>query len=163
MTTRRDELKAELLEKYSGKEPSTFLQFDGFADAEPDCIMHPDKDGDCLFTSNTHELMTGGVDVRILITAGISKKATLRLLKKLRKIISEEGDFSSRTQEAKRGDQQLDRELCPRCGCNTQGTHHPLCSYRDGTPTELTDDAVRDALAVLGIKGGREDVDDIPF
>jgi hypothetical protein len=34
-------------------------------------------------------------------------------------------------------------DICPRCGVGMQATHHPLCQYRDGTPTELSDYEVR--------------------
>lgn len=40
-----------------------------------------------------------------------------------------------------------DDDLCPRCGASMQTTHHPLCQDRDGTPTSLTDEEVRQALA----------------
>ena len=36
--------------------------------------------------------------------------------------------------------------ICPRCGAADQGTHHPLCQHRDGTPTVLSDETVRRAL-----------------
>lgn len=39
-------------------------------------------------------------------------------------------------------------EICIRCGAGEQFTHHPLCQHRDGTPTELCDELVRDALAI---------------
>jgi hypothetical protein len=35
---------------------------------------------------------------------------------------------------------------CLRCGADEQGTHHPLCQSRDGTPTNLSDAEVRAAL-----------------
>jgi hypothetical protein len=41
--------------------------------------------------------------------------------------------------------------LCPRCGATEQATHHPLCQHRDGTPTALSDDAVREALVEFAI------------
>ena len=158
MTTRRDVLKAELLEKYAGKEPSTFLQYDGFADVEPDSMMRPDNDGDDIFLGTTQELMTGLPSVRILITAGTSRKTALRLLKKLRRWLKDGGNFSDWMQKAEAEQVHLDSEVCPRCGSdNTQG-HHALCSYPDGTLTPLTDEAVREALAVLG-----SGVDEIPF
>ena len=40
-------------------------------------------------------------------------------------------------------------EMCPRCGADMQATHHPLCEERDGTPTGLSDKAIRQALAVI--------------
>ena len=157
MGTRRDELKAKLLEKYAGKEPSTFLQYDGFADVEPDDVMRPDSDGDDMSLTTQQELMSGIPAVRILITAGTSQKTARRLLKKLRRWLKDDNDFSSWMQKAEVDDVHLDSEVCPRCGRdNTQG-HHELCSYPDGTSTPLTDEAVQEALAVLGYR------DEIPF
>jgi hypothetical protein len=40
-------------------------------------------------------------------------------------------------------------EPCPRCGMGMQFTHHPLCQERDGTPSGLTDEQIRAAIALL--------------
>jgi hypothetical protein len=37
-------------------------------------------------------------------------------------------------------------ELCPRCGAHEQATHHSACQSRDGTPTSLADEQVREVL-----------------
>ncbi|GFP24783.1 hypothetical protein HKBW3S43_01045 [Candidatus Hakubella thermalkaliphila] len=79
----KGKLKKELLEHYATREPQAFFQFDGFADVEEDCVMKPDKDGDCLFSRVTHELMTGTYRVRVLITPGTSKEKALALLQKI--------------------------------------------------------------------------------
>ena len=42
-----------------------------------------------------------------------------------------------------------DRDTCPRCGASEQGTHHPLCEDRDGTPSGLSDAEVRRRLHSL--------------
>ena len=166
MTTRRDELKAKLLEKYAGKEPSTFLQYDGFDDMGADSYNCPDSDGDSLWSTTTQELMSGFPAVRILITAGTSQKTARRLLKKLRRCLKDGGDFPAWMQGAEVDDMSLDSETCPRCGSDKRQGHHALCRYPDGTSTPLTDEAVREALAVLGSGGGgyeADSVDDIPF
>ena len=50
----------------------------------------------------------------------------------------------------------VDDEVCPRCGVHMQATHHPSCAARDGTPTELSDGAVRQITGTLRY----EDLDD---
>ena len=37
-------------------------------------------------------------------------------------------------------------DICPRCGCHEQATHHPLCSWPSGERTELNDGEVRASL-----------------
>lgn len=39
-----------------------------------------------------------------------------------------------------------DPDYCGRCGVSMQGTHHPLCEARDGTPTDTADEDVRAAV-----------------
>ena len=59
-----------------------------------------------------------------------------------------------------------ERKFCERCGAGTQGTHHPLCSHPDGTPTELSDKAVRHAVDLLDRRGFRvvdSTEDGVPF
>ena len=60
--------KAHLLDHYAKKEPTEFYQYDAFTDAIEGSVMKPDKDGVCLFSGNTTELMSGGPSVRVLIS-----------------------------------------------------------------------------------------------
>lgn len=84
--------KGELLEHYAGKPVTAFYQYDGFVIAgRGDDVMRPDRDGDCLMGGTTHELMSGGPAVRILVTRGTSRKDAVRLLKKLRRWIKQGG------------------------------------------------------------------------
>lgn len=138
------ETKKELLAKYQHKPVTKFWQYDGFLVGENwDENTRPDADGDCILCGDTHELMSGGADIRVLIPPRVSTEDAVRLLGKITAIIQEHGVavFS----------------LCPRCGAHTQATHHPLCTYRDGTPTELSDDEVRRALEVLARADGNDD------
>ena len=48
-----------------------------------DSVVTPDHDGDSLFQSNTTELMTGCVDVRVLIVPGTSAETVVRALRKV--------------------------------------------------------------------------------
>ena len=154
MVTFRDELKAELLEKYAGKDANTFIQFDGFTDDVVNMMEGKDADGDDLWLSTTSGLMTGAPSVRVLVSVGTSRKVALRLLKKIRAWLKDGANFDKRMQRAEADDHKLDGERCLRCGCNMQeaGEHDSLCAAVDGTPTALTDDAVRKALAVQGHK-----------
>lgn len=80
--------KKELMEKYSKKPVSSFIQFDGFT-GEPFMDGNPvgrnDKDGDWLSGCITKELMSGIPDVRVLIPPRVSVEEALRLLKKISK------------------------------------------------------------------------------
>jgi len=81
----QDKQKQILLRKYSQKPVSHFAQLDGFdvgIDGGDD-VMRPDKEGDWLSGGNTSELMSGGPNVRILISEGTSKQVALRLIQKL--------------------------------------------------------------------------------
>lgn len=77
--------KQELLKHYAQKEPVEFIQFDAFdASGDDDSIVVPDEDGDCLFYGERFELMSGGWDVRVLLTRErIEKEKTIRMLKKI--------------------------------------------------------------------------------
>lgn len=83
------------MEHYAGKEPCKFLQFDGFALGKGvrDDVIHPDADGDGLMSHVSYDLMSGFHAVRIMITAGTSKKDALRLIEKLLASIKSENSF----------------------------------------------------------------------
>ena len=94
MTTKDDryyECKGKLLEHYAHRDPTAFFQFDGWALGPDggDSVMRPDADGDCLTSSQTYELMTGGPSVRVLVTRGTSRPDAVRLLKKLRRWVKQ--------------------------------------------------------------------------
>ena len=77
--------KEELLQKYGQKEPNDFLQLDTFV-GEPNNQDHPfihyDEDGDSQWVSLTTELMSGTVDVRILVLPSVDGKTLSRILRK---------------------------------------------------------------------------------
>ncbi len=76
--------KGDLLEHYAEKKPYPFVQFDFFSNvAKWDSVMHPDRDGDCVFKGPTYELMSGNSAVRILIRPDVSRKDALRGLSKI--------------------------------------------------------------------------------
>ena len=155
MTTRREQLKRELLEHYATREPKAFYQYEGILGVHGDVMA--DGDGDGLESSTTHELAYGSA-VRVLVAAETSAADADRLLKKIRRWIRRDG---LNKDELAARERHLDAELCPRCEAEMpgqQGTHHILCRNADGTLTALSDEAVREALRLLK-QGG----DDIPF
>ena len=82
--------KGDLLEHYAGREPTQFVQYDGFAEVqEVTGIFNPDKDGDTLFNGDTWELMHGA-GVRLLIDPELGRADILRLLAKISKRIKRE-------------------------------------------------------------------------
>ena len=76
-------IKGEKLLHYSKRDPKKFIQIDGFTKMDGDNVTPPDNDGDCLFTSETIELMTGNPDVRLLIVPGTNPYHIIRLLSKM--------------------------------------------------------------------------------
>jgi len=147
----RDTLKQDLLKHYETMEPQGFYQYDGFVHSGSDDVMPPDADDDALSKVITHELMCGST-VRVLVTAGTTEEDALRLLKKIRVWIKKDG-FAFHREALARKEVGLDDEVCPRCGAAMQATHNPLCQSRDGTPTALTDEEVRKALAEIEAGG----------
>ena len=151
MTTRRDELRAELLEKYGDEGLHAFYQID--------CWSGDGRGGDQVESCVTFGFGSAGTTpmVRVLIRPLAEVSDVTRLLKKTRRWLRNGGGYDPDRLE--HDERCLDDELCPRCGSDMGGEHHPLCTNADGTPTGLTDDAVREALAILG----KTEVDDIPF
>lgn len=96
--------KTMLLKHYSEREPTGFLQFDGFADApEGDDIIHPDDDKDWIGGGSTYELMHGA-NVRVLIRLGTKHGEALRLLKKITDwIVRDKDQFDNRMDELRKG------------------------------------------------------------
>jgi len=84
-------VKGDLLEHYAGKEPCAFRQYDGFFVGGGDDVLRPDADGDSLCSSTTMELMTGCPEVRVLLSPRCTYDQALRLLKKIRRLIKEDG------------------------------------------------------------------------
>ena len=97
--------------------------------------------------------------VVVKVKMGISDSQLVRHLRDLADSIKRHPERRSKAGGGKRGN------LCSRCGADEQATHHPLCQYRDGTPTELSDKEVMTALRVLTVGGAyaEEATDDIPF
>jgi hypothetical protein len=97
------ERKQRALEHYARLDaPNRFVQLDGFAAREPDCVMRPDADGDCLFSGRTEELFGGGWDVRVLMSEGVTPEAAVRLLRKLADWVERDPEWTT-----ERGDELL--------------------------------------------------------
>lgn len=142
--------KKELLDHYATRDPVTFYQLDGFADGAMDDMGGSDEDGDAVYWGVTQELMTGVYNVRVLVTDGTPDAAALRLLRKILAGIEEHTLGWFRAEAAEMGEPPIAvDEVCPRCGAFMQTTHHSLCQYPDGTPTELPDETVRQAIEIL--------------
>lgn len=95
--------KEQLLEHYACKEPTPFIQFDGF-DMGPDsddCVMHADDDGHCIMSCETYELMMSCPTVRVLIPAGvgITPATASAILHKIADIVLDQPQFRFRTEE----------------------------------------------------------------
>ena len=83
--------KARLLQGYSDNEPHMFRLYDGFCKNTGDADYKRDEDGDALmWKAEEWELVTGNLNVSILIEPSTKKKDALRLLKKLVKLIKKE-------------------------------------------------------------------------
>ena len=82
--------RSELLAKYVDKPVTRYTQFDGFIDAEADSFVHPDEDGDALFSGTTYELMGFDYGVRVLIPDNISAVAAARALTKIAEWVEED-------------------------------------------------------------------------
>ena len=83
--------RQKLLEHYARKDPQSFLQFDGWCNqGTGDDFATPDAEGDWLCVGKVRELMSGGPSVRVLVTRRTSKEDTLRLLRKLADMVSED-------------------------------------------------------------------------
>lgn len=85
--------KQELLDKYAGKQPTEFTQWDAFVDVAGDSVMHADADGDAVMWGETTELMSGCSEVRVLIRKGvpISPDKAVVLLQKIGNCIKQSG------------------------------------------------------------------------
>ncbi|MBT7072522.1 MAG: hypothetical protein HN975_16715 [Anaerolineae bacterium] len=85
--------KEEKLRHYATRDLMPFLQFDGFycPDGGLFPVGSPDDDWDWVSCGATDELMSGAPNVRVLITPDTSQKEALRLLKKIRTWIKEDG------------------------------------------------------------------------
>jgi hypothetical protein len=77
-----DRDKLEKLLHYATRDLKSFVQMDGFINAIEDSCIHPDEDGDALFTLKTQELMTGAVNIRTLIIPGTNPQDVKRVLNK---------------------------------------------------------------------------------
>jgi hypothetical protein len=83
--TAKGRRKIERLQHYAECDLHKFTQLDGFIHVEPDCVMHPDEDGDQLFGGHSEELRRSGphLAVRILIHDGTSHEDAVRAIGKL--------------------------------------------------------------------------------
>jgi hypothetical protein len=88
--------KEQLLAHYKERNPTQFIQFDGFDDLQPDDVMTVDEDGHSFFSRKTWELMHGST-VRLLVKPAASKETVLSLLHKIIKWIDR--DFESYSQQ----------------------------------------------------------------
>lgn len=78
--THMSPLKLKLLDKYATKEPTAFIQIDGFAPDQCDGIIS-DCGGYGLTSGEVHELMSGGSPVRILVRPGTDPLLVSKILK----------------------------------------------------------------------------------
>ena len=74
--------KKELLEHYSEKKPTEFIQFDFFADQE-DSFLGSDEEGFSICRSETTELMNGYYKVRVLVKPDLEGELVIKGLEKL--------------------------------------------------------------------------------
>tara|TARA_B100001964_G_C14120431_1_gene548058 strand:- start:303 stop:734 length:432 start_codon:yes stop_codon:yes gene_type:complete len=75
--------KAELLAKYPSEDPEPFIQLDGSFGCNGCNSRHPDKDGYCLTSGSTDELLSNPPDVRVIIKPAVDKKTVVALLSKI--------------------------------------------------------------------------------
>lgn len=85
--------KHVLLARYLVKPVTKFKQYDCFIRSNSDDKFRPDKDGDCLFSGNTHELMRGA-SVRVLIRPDEREQDVIRALLKITEVIRQSGGFN---------------------------------------------------------------------
>lgn len=79
--------KDECLKHYADREPTYFVQFDGW-DKPHGAVGYPgDGDGQEINGGRTYELMTGAYAVRVLLRPGYPKARVLMLLDKIRQWI----------------------------------------------------------------------------
>lgn len=83
----------ELLRKYAEREPKYFTQYDGFKLAGADYVMQPDREGHSLTWSETYELMSSPIEVRVLIPAQTTKHDAVSLLRKIARLINKKGIY----------------------------------------------------------------------
>lgn len=74
--------KVGLLAKYLNRPITEFQQYDAFINSHRDSVFVPDDDGDCLFGTETSELMHGA-SVRVLIRPDEKKADVVRSLLKI--------------------------------------------------------------------------------
>jgi hypothetical protein len=160
MITRKDILKESLLKHYSRKEPHPFYQIDCFCDTDPDDVFRGDENGDSLTFGTTHELMSGWPSVRVLITPKAELKDVARALKKIRKWVknADNGAWSAFRENL----EDLNQEVCHRCGALPRNQHHKLCE------SSLSTGDVQEAIRALegSLKGDYVEIDrydEIPF
>lgn len=89
-----DNEKQKLLAKYAKRNVNIFYQVDFWTGVEPgDCIMVPDREGDCLTAIKpSRELMDGSV-VRVLIRQNTSQADAVRGLKKILQWVERDPDL----------------------------------------------------------------------
>lgn len=105
------ERKIDKMLHYAKRTLTDFVQYDAFINLkEPDFIIMPDDDNDCILSTYTEELMNSPVGVRLLIVPGTEKEDVLRVLKKMIGFI-ESGPEQFAIQEPS----PLPRQIC-RCG-----------------------------------------------
>ena len=88
----RERLRLDLMEKVAKKQPHEFIQYDCFLDTQPDSVMTPDKDGDCIFWGEDWDLRNVTDAVRVTVPKGVSMEDARRALKKIRKTMKKYKD-----------------------------------------------------------------------
>lgn len=80
---RLEQAKVRLLRRYARKEPTHFLQVDGFNPSTDLLTDLRDPDGDEIMALRKHELMTGADPVRVLALPGSDPQVVSRILRKI--------------------------------------------------------------------------------
>ena len=87
-----EDRKGELLAHYARRKPYQYLQLDGFTGIPVEDVMCGDDDGYAVCMTQTWELRTGNIPVRVHVLAGTSKADTVALLRRILNWVEKEGE-----------------------------------------------------------------------
>lgn len=110
-----DTIKVRLIKHYCSREPTQFVQFDGFLgkpNDKSDSVVQFDEEGHSLLSGVTWELMHGA-DVRVFVKPSTPPKHAAKLLRKIRKWIKRGGMTHSASTEARQGEDAQDMPDIP--------------------------------------------------
>jgi len=106
----RKSTKGELLEKYTSRDVHTFIQYDGFINAEADCNTQPDEDKDAIFGGFATEDLMNGSNVRVLLNPATPADAVLRVLRKIVAMIEQQREARNKSLQAEYERDRVARE-----------------------------------------------------